>query len=71
MDHNILINDFEYYGFRGTTNLLIESYLQDRMLSTGIYNELSEEILSMVYLGDIIGIHFMSITFYFMYKWYS
>ena len=32
--HKILLNKLKYYGFRGSTNRLIENYLQDRILST-------------------------------------
>ena len=32
VDHKILLNKLKYYGFRGSTNRLIEIYLQYRML---------------------------------------
>ena len=53
VDHKIILDKLKYYGFRGSTNHLIESYLQDRILSTRLDNELPEEVSSMlVYLGD-------------------
>ena len=57
VDHNILFNKLKYYGFRGSTNRLIESYLQDRTLSTRIDNEMSgRSIINFgVPQGSILG----------------
>ena len=57
VDHNILLNKLKYYGFRGISNRLIESYLKDRMLSTRIDNELSERNIITVGVpqGSILG----------------
>ena len=57
IDHKILLNKLKYYGFRGTSNRLIESYLKDRMLSTRIDNELSERNIINVGVpqGSILG----------------
>ena len=40
--HKIIVNKLIYYGFKGITNRLIESYMRDRMLLTRLNNELSE-----------------------------
>ena len=57
VDHKILLNNLKYYGFRGSTNRLIESYLQDRMLLTRIDNELSGRSIINVGVpqGSILG----------------
>ena len=57
VDNKILLNKLKYYGFRGSTNRLIESYLQDRILPTRIDNELSgRNIINVgVPQGSILG----------------
>ena len=78
-DLKILLNKLKYYGFRGTSNRLIESYLKDRMLSTRIDNELSERniikggvpqgsilgpLLFILYINDIhMALHNLNINF--------
>ena len=78
-DLKILLNKLKYYGFRGTSNSLIESYLKDRMLSTRIDNELSERniikggvpqgsilgpLLFILYINDIhMALHNLNINF--------
>ena len=58
VDHKILLNKLKYYGFRGSTNRLIESYLQDRMLSTRIDDELYRRSIINVGVppGSIVGL---------------
>ena len=79
VDHKILFNKLKYYGFRGTSNRLIVSYLKDRMLSTRIDNELSERniinvgvpqgsilgpLLFILYINDIhMALHNLNINF--------
>ena len=79
VDHKILLNKLKYYGFRGTSSRLIESYLKDRMLSTRIDNELSEiniinvgvpqgsilgPLLFILYINDIhMALHNLNINF--------
>ena len=57
VDHKILLNKLKYYGFRGSTNRLIETYLQDRILSTRIDNEFSGRSIINVGVphGSILG----------------
>ena len=57
VDHKIILNKLKYYGFRGSTNRLLESYLQDPLLSTRIDNELSGRSIINVGVpqGSILG----------------
>ena len=80
VDHKILLNKLIYFGFRGSTNRLIERYLQDRMLSTRIDNELSGRsiinvgvprgsifgmLLFILYINDIhMSLHTLNIVFF-------
>ena len=61
VDHKILLNKLKYYSFRGSTTRLIESYLQDRMLSTIIDNELYRRSIINVGVpqGSILGSYFL------------
>ena len=78
VDHKILLNKLNYYGFRASPNRLIESYIQDRILSTRIDNELSGRsiinvgvpqgsilgpLLFMLYINDIhMALHNLNIN---------
>ena len=57
VDHEILLQKLHYYGFRGIINDWFRSYLNDRMQTTQIGNNISKKatIISSVPQGSVLG----------------
>lgn len=57
VDHSILLDKLDYYGFRGTMNLWFKSYLSNRSQTTEIDGYVSEESVTAygVPQGSVLG----------------